>query len=238
VSRLGEWGSKHVLITARTYPTPSRKSVEVSCTGGITDEGNWIRLYPVPYRFLTDKQRFKKYQWIEVRAAKGSDPRPESYEVDLDSITILSDPLPTTNYWQARKEALYPVMAPSLCYLQRTRKETGATLGFFKPKRVTKFEIVPEERPDWTAKEREKLLQYDLFDKKPFQPLEKIPFKFYYRFVCDDLGCKGHRLHCCDWEMGEAYRKWRDQYGDGWEEKFRHRFEHEMIDLDDTHFLA
>ena len=58
-------------------------------------------------------------------------------------------------------------------------------------------------------------------------------------FRCDDDACPGHTLACTDWEMGEAWRQWRDKYGEaGWEEKFRQRFEAEMIEKYDTHFYV
>jgi hypothetical protein len=85
------------LITVRTYPAPAQKGIEVSCTGGITDDGQWIRLFPVPYRFLTEDKRFKKYQWIEVDVTKAKDdPRPESFKLNDESIKILSG-VPTTD---------------------------------------------------------------------------------------------------------------------------------------------
>ena len=65
-----EWVAKRILITVRTYPVPARKGIEVSCTGGITDDGKWIRLFPVPYRFLEEDRRFTKYQWISVSVTK------------------------------------------------------------------------------------------------------------------------------------------------------------------------
>jgi PhoPQ-activated pathogenicity-related protein len=43
---------------------------------------------------------------------------------------------------------------------------------------------------------------------------------------------------CTDWEMGESYRRWKRQYGDGWEAKFRNKYEREMIDKFDTHFFV
>ncbi len=43
---------------------------------------------------------------------------------------------------------------------------------------------------------------------------------------------------CTDWEMSESYRRWRSEYGDGWEEKFRQRYENEMIQRYDTHFYV
>lgn len=38
--------------------------------------------------------------------------------------------------------------------------------------------------------------------------------------------------------MAEAYRQWRKKYKDGWEAKFRERFERDMIDKLDTHFYV
>lgn len=38
-----------------------------------------------------------------------------------------------------------------------------------------------------------------------------------------------------DWEMGRAYRSWREKYGDDWEAAFRRKYENEMINKLDTH---
>jgi len=57
------WAKKRVLITVRTYPTPASRGVEVSCTAGITDTGNWIRLYPIPYdRFLATEFYLSRFE--------------------------------------------------------------------------------------------------------------------------------------------------------------------------------
>ena len=115
------WTPTKILITARTYPVPAKKGVEVSCTGGITENGDWIRLFPVPYRFLDEDKRFRKYQWIEVNTKKASDHRPESFYPDLDSIRIVSNRLPTNDQWKARWEIVAPLQAPSLCWLRSER---------------------------------------------------------------------------------------------------------------------
>jgi hypothetical protein len=68
--------------------------------------------------------------------------------------------------------------------------------------------------------------------------LEKIPYQFKYEFTCDHPGCRGHEMSCLDWEIRQSYRKWSRQYGTEWEEKFRQRFEHDMIERLDTHFFV
>jgi len=154
---MAEWITKKVLITARTYPTPAWKGVEVSCTAGVTDTGQWIRLFPMPYRFLSSDKRFRKYQWIELSTKKASDPRPESYQLNIDSINILSKPLPTSNNWKARKEIIFPLKTASLCYLKAQLDKTGVpTLGIFKPKTIRGFRIERAE-PNWSSKQLERL---------------------------------------------------------------------------------
>ncbi len=231
------WTPVKVLVTARTYPAPARKGIEVSCTGGITEAGNWIRLFPVPYRFLEEDKRFRKYQWIELSAAKANDSRPESFQPDLDSIRIVSAPLSTDADWKARKDIISRLQAPSLCWLQKERdKNHFPTLGFFKPREIRRL-IIEADARTWTQEELARLRQYSLFGNAPAQELEKIPFKFKYHFVCHEVDCKGHELSCLDWEMGQSYRKWARKYPN-WQEPFRQRYEREMIERFDTHFFV
>jgi hypothetical protein len=46
----------------------------------------------------------------------------------------------------------------------------------------------------------------------------------------DDPECNGQKMSCTDWEIGQSFRDWKRQYGDGWEAAFRHRYEREMIE--------
>ncbi len=49
--------TKRILVTVKTYPTPAAKYTETVCTAGITEDGEWIRIYPIRYRMLDhDKQ--------------------------------------------------------------------------------------------------------------------------------------------------------------------------------------
>ena len=230
---------KRILITVRTYPTPAQQGIEVSCTAGMTEEGEWIRLYPVPYRFLSEDKRFRKYQWIEASVTKASDYRRESYHVDIDSIEIVSDRLPTKSKWKERKELLAPLLSESLCSLEARRdKDKFPTLGFFKPQRITGFEMLPDD-PTWSESELAKLRQVSFFQSAPAKELVKIPFRFKYRFTCDEAKCTGHDMSCIDWELGESYRRWRRDYGEAeWEEKFRERYESDMMHKYDTHFFV
>jgi hypothetical protein len=233
-----KWIKRRVLITVRTYPTPAWRGVEVSCTAGITDSHQWIRLFPIPYRFLSFDKRFRKYQWIELQVKKSTDPRPESYEADIDSIKIMTEPLPPDAHWKARKELLYPLKADSLCSLKTQRDASGTpTIGFFKAKTIHSFRIEATST-QWTPAQRARLQQSSYFDVRPKEELEKIPYDFSYRFTCNTPTCPGHELMCTDWEIGESYRKWSKQYGSDWQRYFRDRYETEMILANDTHFFV
>jgi hypothetical protein len=45
--------------------------------------------------------------------------------------------------------------------------------------------------------------------------LEKVPYQFKYRYRCaGEPGCRGHEQSIVDWEIAEAFRRWREQYGE------------------------
>src|SRR6516164_1780351 len=111
---MADWSTKHVLITVRTYPSPARKSAEASCTGGITAEGDWIRLFPVPYRLMDEERRFSKWQWIDVSVLKASgDTRPESFKLNIDSIKVQGK-VGTDDGWRERRALIEPLRRPSM----------------------------------------------------------------------------------------------------------------------------
>ena len=45
-------------------------------------------------------------------------------------------------------------------------------------------------------------------------PLEILPYRFKYRFRCSISGCGGHNMACVDWEAGQAFRRFREDYGE------------------------
>lgn len=235
--------SKQLLIVVRTYPTPSAKDIEVSCTAAVTLNAEWIRLYPVRYRYLPKDKQFHKYDLIEVRLKKASEHRGESFNLDPDSIRIVSH-VSTAKNWTERKKIILRAKSPSLCFLQThlDNDPRAPTLGIFKPAQIERLIIEPED-PNWTPDQLAKLKQHEqgqLFGTTPNIPeLQKIPYKFSYKFKCDDSACRTHTLMCSDWEMGEAYRRWRLDYGaNRWEEMFREKFERQMIEKFDTHFYV
>ncbi len=199
--------TKRVLVTVKAYPSPSKKHGETVCCAGIDLEtGSWIRLYPVPFRDLDSSKRFKKYDIVTVRCEKASkDHRIESYRIDQDSIEVQGH-LNTRDKWQERRKIVVPTASPSFCSLLREVEE-NVSLGMFKPHRISfswqKAKVENE------AKREVCYGQLSFFDKRK-NAIEKVPYDFYYEFHCaGEHACPGHRLKITDWELGQAYRKWR-----------------------------
>jgi hypothetical protein len=237
---------ERILILCKTYPSPSGKHSETSCVAGITESGALIRLFPVPFRLIRDNQRFKKWQWItaQVYQANG-DRRPESHKIYVDTINLEGSPLPTKNYWAARRDVLAQVQTfDDFGTLEATRRSDGITLGLLRPSRIARLEITPIDNPDWTKEELDKLVQhqqqaglFDDADAKDLTTLRKLPFAFHYIYECDVDGtaqCYRHKI--ADWEAGALYWNCWHSHGSGWEVPFRAKLEQQMEDRD-LHFL-
>lgn len=217
-----DWHQRDVLMAVKAYPNPVEDLGEAVCTAGVDREGNWIRVYPVAFRDLPLDRRFRKYQWVRARFRKSTDPRPESYEVDHDSIACL-DVVDTANRWARRKELIAPHILPSVEELQRLAAQGVRTMGYVQPRSTPEL-VVQEREATWSAPKAALLDQMPLFGRRK-APLERIPFRFAYRFFCEGEGCGGHDMQILDWEMHEAYRNWRDEYGEpNWREKFVEKF--------------
>ncbi len=201
-----------VLITVKTYPHPSKKYQETVCTAGITDSREWVRLYPVDYRYRPEHQKFKKWQWIEIALGPrghGSDQRIESREPDLSTLRILGEPLSTKDNWRERRRIIDRMPHHTIKQLKGLYDAKRVSLGIVRPKRVLDLKVTPVGR-EWPAKYRLLWSQLRLFGEQ--KPLRKLPFKFQYVFECEDSD-KPHQLMNEDWELGVLFLKEVDKKG-------------------------
>lgn len=206
--------STRVLITVMTYPHPSAKYKELVCTAGVTEKGEWVRLYPLDYRYRKADQRFHKYQWVRVdlnRRRAGNDRRPETRQPVLESLKVDGPPLGTEDGWRARREIIDRLPSRTLLAWQALYDKERVSLGVVRPKRVLDLTIEAasaEWKPAWKAL----FDQLNLFEK-PHKPLTKLPFKFSYIFECEDSP-KPHRAMIEDWELGVLFIKEAERLGD------------------------
>lgn len=237
-----------VLITVTTYPLPSRSYDELVCTAGLLQNGNWIRIYPVPLSFLIDLKgsgtvNNVKYTWIELELVKRSDDfRPESYSpkhYDFRDLQVYQR-YGTERNWQHRKEACLKKVYTNLAQLiEDSKAPSNISLATFKPNHILSLEIEEDIR-EWKNEWKEIRKQGDLFasDKSPEILIPKLPYKFYYRFIDDSS--KQSRLMIEDWEVGALY--WnclRTAEGDEGKAlvKVREKLERNFINEKDMYFF-
>ena len=205
---------KKILLTVTTYPQPSKSYDELVCTGGFLENGEWIRIYPVPLSFLIDLKKdgilkTNKYTWIELDLEKRSlDFRPESYspsDYNFKDIKFL-DSLDTKSNWLKRKEICLKKVYTSLDQLINDSKDPiNTSMATFKPTKILEFAVEKDER-DWKDVWLHLRKQTDMFqnpDLNEQKIIPKLPYKFYYRFQ-DDVG-KVSRLMIEDWEIGQLF---------------------------------
>lgn len=144
-----------VLITVMTYPHPSRGYQELVCTAGITENHEWVRLYPIDYRYRPRNQQFRKYQWVEVDLlprGQGNDRRKESRKPNLDSLRVLGEPLSTKSGWRDRRQIIGRMPLHTVKQLKELHNLDLTSLGIVRPTRVLDLKIEPAEpawKPEW-----------------------------------------------------------------------------------------
>lgn len=233
---------ERILILAKTYPSPSAQHVETSCVAGITEHGSMRRLYPVPFRLIEEGQKFKKWQWIEVRVEKANkDHRPESHKLYVDTIQC-KEVIETGKEWCNRWpwiEKANPFA--SFDEIEASQSESGTSLAILRPKKVIGLEIIRARNSDWTDEEREKLIKHEtqgeLFSpaeiKKIEHTLRKVPFDFRYKYICDTPeGEKTYSHKIVDWEAGALYWTCQKSHGANWEAPFQAKLEENLLSKD------
>ena len=222
---------KKVLMVVKTYPTPSRNYGETVCTAGIDiDTGEWVRIYPYPFRTAKDYSRFKKYETFEFNLVKSDarDKRPESFRlIETTSAQKISEAIPTKGNWEERLRYLLPTSFPSVQALQdqiydANADNFGRSLGLIQV-RADSAEVTfePDDR-EWDDKQAKNLnkakhdLENNLFltpeQVETFKTLEKLPYKTRVSF--DDMTGQRHSLLVTDWEIGILFLKERKRLGE------------------------
>ena len=119
------------------------------------------------------------------------------------------------------------------------QRQDNTSLGIVKPKQIIDLIIEPDKE-EWKSKWKAEMEQLHLFAPER-KPLEKIPYKFSYKFTCDDPRCKGHKKVIEDWEVGQLYLNELKRLGDRERatESVREKFLNVMCaPSKDTHFFV
>jgi hypothetical protein len=233
--------TRKILIATKTYPSISTKYKETVCTAGVLLDDNekllqWIRIYPIRYRYLDFDKRYPRWAIIRAKIAKNEkDYRTESFKIDDDSLKIIRK-IDTKNNWEERKKFVLPLQFRSIEDIQRQNK----SLGIIKPQSIEKYFHKKTER-EWNPRQQAVLDQLDLFE--PQIDLEKIPYQFIYQFTDGDS--TSHKYSISDWEIMQLYRNCRNHSNfSGIEaeqealEKVRQKLENDFLKNKDLYFIV
>lgn len=205
---------ERILITVKTYPTPSATYEELVCTAGFREsDGSWVRIYPIPFRKLDYSNQYKKYQWVEAKIVKNSaDFRPESFKLwDPTSIRTLDDIPADGKSWELRRKwALKNVWYDLRELINHAKGPMKTSLATFKPTEIIDFTCESDTR-EWSPEKlreiEERSRQLSLFQPyEKFEIVRKLPYKFKYVFY-DSNRDTVRRLMVEDWELGALFWK-------------------------------
>ncbi|PFG15493.1 hypothetical protein ATK74_3041 [Propionicimonas paludicola] len=240
-----------ILITAKTYPTPSERHLETVCTAGVrldTPQPEWVRLYPISFRLLDYDLQFKKYQIVEVpiRSRGAKDIRSESYTPDISRLISGEVIDSQRGKWTRRREMLGSLVgATTTCALISANKNLpphtlGPSLGLVKP--LNPQVSVTKGKP-WNRAQQQKVARAampTLFDEDYVRnELEPQPYDMRVRYCCTDPACKGHDQSLIDWEVGQAGRTWSLRYpADEIPERLRAKWQGLFSEDKDAHLFV
>jgi hypothetical protein len=209
--------TKRVLIWGKTYPELSWSRKETVCTGGCTEDGRPIRLYPVKLRYLARHQQYGLYEWIEVPVERNrKDPRPESHRVNDQQLRVL-ERVGTDHGWRERASTVFADRSWHYGCVEdlKARQRNGLhSLGLVAVGAVKDVRLV-ERSDDHRKKHEAKLAELrstlDLFSGIRQKDLEFIPYRVVLRWRCERLDgpdrCPGHSAAILDWGLMELARK-------------------------------
>ena len=244
------WVKKKILIIVKAYPERSGSYGSLICMAGLTEDNDWIRIYPVPFDYYIRKLKFKKFTWIEAEVRKSREKlmRKESYKVNENSINIIDTNLANlkgksqkerSEIWAQRRKILENKLSDSIYELDREYKSDKTSLGLIKPKSF----CLNFRKPLKDIKiETEKFLQKTLSGDK-ILVADKIEHSISYKFKCEHPDCfcnkndkKFHDITCEDWELFQPIRDWPGSPEEV-EQKIKKKFEDWMKIQRDLYFI-
>jgi hypothetical protein len=207
-----------MVVSVMAYPAISTKHGEVVCVAGFRSDTlwqpDWIRLFPFRVRDVPPTLRVHKWDVIRLRVrASPSDSRPESRLPDMDSLKRVGH-LDTKDNWAARRALVEPHRGKTMRQVLAQSEHDGTSLAVVEAGEVLDLEVTArpaKDLADLEHKAKNSVLQRDLFSLEDRKPLEPIPYDFHLvvRYPDDD---EPRRLKIIDWEINQAYRKYRGRY--------------------------
>lgn len=213
--------SDECLILVKALPHRSSSYFETVCCAGIGRDLKWRRLYPVPFRVLSDSQQFGRWNWLKYHfTLPENDGRRESQKVVPESIEVVG------KLRQSDRSRIADALTRSSV---AEAEDRGDSLTLLKPSRVKLSWRRKDESELSIEREKHAALanQLSMLDQ-PTKPLEPCPFAFSFDWANQDG--KAHSHTCDDWETSTAFFVRRKTLGEeGALKSLRTTFEEEYL---------
>lgn len=196
-----------VLVNCKTYPAVSKKYVETVCTGGVARDGSFKRLYPIPFRFLDEKQQYDRWDVIRVRAYRDTkDQRPESWHLEPGTTISIIDTISSEQQrWDWMNKCIYDSTE------QMEAKQVTNGLVEIEPEEL----YWEAEEKKWSASQLQVLTQGDLFysEEQMRSLADRVPWQFKLRFR-ERITNKVFDQKVLAWSYYQGYRRQLRDLGD------------------------
>jgi len=194
-----------LLVLAKACPIVSRSYEHLVCVAGITDKGEWRRVYPVPWTVFwkSGGSPFKKKSGIEYEllSEEPSDHRPESRKVIPETMKLGKE-APFSDIKKILDEKL-----TSMEYLNN-KDHKEVSLGVVKPELLDFTWDKASHYEEMLEKQKQQTL-----DKTSAVKIDIPEREFRYRFKCSPGCTTVHNMLCEDWEVSELFRNCKKRIG-------------------------
>lgn len=165
-----------LLVNCKTYPAVSTKYTETVCTGGVQPNGDFVRLYPIPFRFLPKEEQFSRWNVIDVRAYRDTkDNRPESWHL------VNGTPIKVIKYIGSEIQR-WQWMQPTIFNSTEEMESRGLTNGCVA---IEPLELYwKEDKAEWSQSQLQEIRQGDLFATPEQKQAmgERVPWQFRLKY--------------------------------------------------------
>jgi len=196
-----------LMVNCKTYPAVSQKYVETVCTGGVDRDGAFVRLYPVPFRFLESEEQYKRWDVIRLRAYRDTkDQRPESWHLLSGTpIEVVESVTTDRRRWDWMRKTVHDSA--------EAMKEKSLTNGCVE---IEPLELYwKPDKKEWTASQLNVIQQGDLFaTKEQLQGLaDRVPWQFCLKYREKSTGREDDGKVLA-WSLYQGFRRVRKQTSD------------------------
>lgn len=201
---LGSEQTIEMMVNCKTYPAVSTRYAETVCTGGVQADGQFVRLYPVPFRFLDTEEQYKRWDVIRVKAYRDTkDQRPESWHLESGTQIERTGHISTDRRrWEWMQKTVYGSASEMA--------ERGLTNGCVEVEPL-EFYWKPDTK-EWTAGQLKIIHQGDLFAtaEQRHGISDRVPWQFRLKYREKNTGREDDGKVLA-WSLYQGFRRVRNE---------------------------